>query len=115
MLLRKRGGARARAAHAARRGDDSPHDLGAIADNRAVVIYPTSSRGVGEPIVYTADPSSCRGARHLAFDHRGRLRRRERVLFFAAVTVTVGPSAGTHLSSPALGVRLLTALQLSKC
>ena len=56
--------------------------ISALADNRAVVIYPTGSRGVGEPIVYTADQSSCRGARHLAFDHRGLLRRRERVLVF---------------------------------
>ena len=61
--------------------------ISALADNRAVVIYPTGSRGVGEPIVYTAYPSSCRGARHLAFDHRGRLRRSDRFLFFAAVTV----------------------------
>ena len=42
--------------------------ISALVDNRAVVIYPTGKGGVEAPIVYTADPTSYRGARHLALD-----------------------------------------------
>ena len=48
--------------------DEAAFMISALVDNRAVVIYPTGKGGVEGPIVYTADPTSCRGARHLALD-----------------------------------------------
>ena len=48
--------------------DEAAFMISALVDNRAVVIYPTGKGGVEAPIVYTADPTSCRGARHLALD-----------------------------------------------
>ena len=43
--------------------DEAAFMISALVDNRAVVIYPTGKGGVEAPIVYTADPTSCRGAR----------------------------------------------------
>ena len=48
--------------------DEAAFMISALVDNQAVVVYPTGKGGVEAPIVYTADPTSCRGARHLALD-----------------------------------------------
>ena len=51
--------------------DEAAFMISALVDNRAVVIYPTGKGGVEGPIVYTADPTSCRGAPHLTSERVG--------------------------------------------